>query len=131
MTIHLYSSGIVLIALAVVHVIFPQKFNWKNELSNLSLINRQMMQVHTFFIALFVGLNGLLNILGAELLQEGPLAKLIAGGLTVFWGCRLFCQFFVYSPLLWKGKTFETLVHVVFGAFWAYLTIMYTLLWMQ
>ena len=131
MTIHLYISGIVLIALALVHIIFPKKFNWKNELSNLSLINRQMMQVHTFFIALFVGLNGLLNLLGAGLLQDGPLAKLVTGGLAIFWGCRLFFQFFVYSPLLWKGKTFETFVHVVFGAFWAYLTIIYTFLCMQ
>lgn len=90
-----------------------------------------MMQVHTFFIALFVGLNGLLNILGAGLLQNGPLAKLVTSGLAVFWGCRLFFQFFVYSPLLWKGKTFETLVHVLFGAFWAYLTIIYVVLWMQ
>ena len=51
---HLKAIGILLMALASVHIIFPKYFNWKEELRALSLINRQMMLVHTFFIVLTV-----------------------------------------------------------------------------
>ncbi len=46
--------GFLLITLALVHIIFPKYFNWNKELKALSLINRQMMTVHTFFIAFTV-----------------------------------------------------------------------------
>jgi hypothetical protein len=52
--------GGLLILLAMLHLIFPKYFNWKQELSSLSLVNRQIMYVHTFFIAFVVFLMGLL-----------------------------------------------------------------------
>lgn len=114
-----------LMALALVHVIFPKCFNWRAELSQLSLMNRQMMVVHTFFIALTVFLIGLLSFSSAEMLITTPLGKRIALGLAIFWTIRAFTQFFVYSTTLWKGKAFETTVHVVFSAFWIYMSAVY------
>lgn len=114
-----------LMALALVHVIFPKYFNWRAELSQLSLMNRQMMVVHTFFIALTVFLIGLLSFSSAEMLITTPLGKRIALGLAIFWTIRAFTQFFVYSTALWKGKAFETTVHVVFSAFWIYMSAVY------
>ena len=54
MEVHLKIIGILLMLLALVHTIFPRYFNWKNELKELSLMNRQMMKIHTFFIAVTV-----------------------------------------------------------------------------
>ena len=54
MEIHYKIIGIILIALAFSHVIFPKYFKWEKELKSLSLINQQIMKVHTFFIALVV-----------------------------------------------------------------------------
>ena len=48
MHIHLKIIGVLLMSLALVHVIFPRYFHWKEELKDLSLMNRQMMKVHTF-----------------------------------------------------------------------------------
>ena len=125
MDIHLRIIGTMLMALALVHVIFPKYFNWRAELSQLSLMNRQMMVVHTFFIALTVFLIGLLSFSSAEMLITTPLGKRIALGLAIFWTIRAFTQFFVYSTTLWKGKAFETTVHVVFSAFWIYMSAVY------
>lgn len=125
MAIHLKIIGILLMALALLHFIFPRYFNWKNELPALSLINRQMMVVHTFFIALMVFLMGLLCLSSADELIETSLGKKVALGLAVFWSIRLFIQFFGYSADLWKGKTFETLVHILFSLLWAYLSIVF------
>ena len=125
MEIHIQIIGTLLIVLSLIHVIFPSYFNWKNELQHLSLINRQMMTVHTFFIALTVFLIGLLCVTSASELIETSLGKKISLGLAVFWTIRLFTQIFIYSPKLWKGKTFETIVHVLFTIFWAYMSLVF------
>ena len=54
MELHLKIAGAILIFLGFMHIAFPKYFNWKKELSQLSLINNQMMYVHTFFLALTV-----------------------------------------------------------------------------
>ena len=117
--------GIVLIALALVHVVFPKYFNWDKELGTLSLINRQMMLVHTFFISLIVFLMGLLCLISTNELMETDIGKKISFGLAIFWTMRLLIQFFGYSSKLWKGKVFETSVHVVFIFLWSYLSFIF------
>ena len=119
--------GALLIMLALVHVIFPKYFDWKKELQSLSLINRQMMVVHTFFIALVVLLMGLICLVYSAELVYNSFGKVISLGLGIFWGVRFFIQFFGYSSKLWKGKIFETSVHIVFSLFWGYITSIFLL----
>ena len=125
MGIHFKIIGVLLIALALVHIFFPKYFNWKEELKSLSLINRQMMTVHTFFIALTVFLMGMLCLTSSNELVETNFGKKISLGLGVFWTVRLFFQFFGYSSNLWKGKKFETAMHILFSLFWLYLSVMF------
>ncbi len=122
MYIHLKIISIFLMSLALLHVGFPKYFNWKKELSSLSLINKQMMEVHTFFIALLVFLIGVLCFSATAEILHTSLGKKVSFGLGIFWLIRLFFQFFVYSSKLWKGKTFETIMHILFTAFWLYLS---------
>jgi len=127
MELHIRIIGVLLMALATVHIVFPRFFEWKTELSSLQLINRQLMYVHTFFIALVVFLMGLLCISSAHELTSTTLGKRIGLGLGIFWMCRLFFQFFVYSSTLWKGKRLETAIHVVFSFFWTYFSFVFFL----
>lgn len=121
MAIHLKIIGFLLIGLALVHAIFPRYFLWKTELAPLSLVNRQMMYVHTFFVAFVVFLMGLLCVDSAHELVGTPLGKKVALGFGIFWLAQLIAQFFGYSSKLWKGKRFETGVHIIFTLFWSYL----------
>lgn len=125
MEFHLKVTGLLLTLLAAVHIIFPTYFNWKKELVSLSLVNRQMMYIHTFFIALVVFLMGLLCLTSAAELINTSLGRKIGLVLGVFWLVRLYVQFFGYSSLLWKGKKFETTVHVLFSLLWAYLSVVF------
>jgi hypothetical protein len=125
MYIQLIITGVLLIALALVHFIFPSYFNWKKELPLISLVNRQLMTIHTFFIALTVLLMGLLCLVATDDLINTRLGKVITTGLAIFWTIRLIIQFFGYSPKLWKGKTFETIVHVFFVFLWIYLSFIF------
>lgn len=125
MKTHFEIIGILLMMLAFIHIIFPKYFKWKEDLKSLSLINRQMMTIHTFFIALTVFLMGLLCFSSANELENTRLGKSICLGLGIFWLIRLFIQFFGYSKELWQGKVFETTVHVLFSLLWTYLSVVF------
>lgn len=113
------------ILLALVHLIFPAYFNWTKDLKPLSLINRQMMYIHTFFIALALLLTGLLCVTAATDLVQTGLGRKMCLGFGIFWTIRLLIQFFGYSSVLWKGKLFETTVHILFTVVWAYFSTVF------
>ncbi|GAB4093229.1 hypothetical protein [Flaviaesturariibacter terrae] len=129
MLLQLKIIGVLLLCLAALHCIFPRYFRWREELAGLSLMNRQMMGIHTFFIAVTVGLMGLLCLAAGEELLQTPLGKKLALGLALFWALRFGIQFFGYSPQLWRGKRFETAVHVAFTLLWAYLVAVFLLVY--
>jgi hypothetical protein len=129
MELHLKIIGWILVVLAIIHVVFPKRFNWTEELSSLSLINRQVMYVHTFFIALVVLLMGILCLTSAKELIETDLGNKIVLGLGIFWMLRLLIQFFGYSSTLWKGKIFETTIHIVFSLLWIYLSTIFLMIY--
>ena len=122
---HYKIIGIILIVLAFVHVIFPKYFKWEKELKSLSLINQQIMKVHTFFIALVVFLIGFLCLTSSNELINTELGKKVSLGFGIFWSFRLLIQFFGYSSKLWKGKKMETIVHIIFSILWTYLSYVF------
>lgn len=128
MEIQLKIIGIFLILLAAIHAFFPKYFNWKNELSSLAMINRQLMYIHSFFIAFAILLIGILCITSSKELIDTSLGKKISLGLGIFWATRLFIQFFGYSAKLWRGKTFETSIHIFFSILWCYITTIFILI---
>lgn len=127
MQLQLELIGALLVALAGLHAGFARYFDWRREFAVVSLLNRQMMYVHTFFIALAVGLMGLLCLTSAAELVGTPLGRRVALGLGAFWLARLLIQFFGYSPTLWRGKRFETIIHVLFALLWAYVSAVFLL----
>ena len=127
MLLQLRIIGFALIVLALLHAAFARYFNWRTEFAPVSLINRQMMYVHTFFVAFMVLLMGVLCLTSAPDLVGTPLGRRVALGCGVFWLARLLIQFFGYSPELWRGKRFETGVHVIFIGFWSYLSAVFLL----
>jgi hypothetical protein len=118
-------AGVLMIGLAALHAFFPRRFGWKTEFATIGLLSRQMMYVHTFFIALTILLMGVLCLTSAGDLVATPLGRRISLGLAFFWFARLVIQFFGYSSELWRGKRFETAMHLAFSVFWVYLTTVF------
>lgn len=131
MELHLKITGILLILLAFIHIAFPRYFKWKTELRSVNLINRQMLYVHAFFIAFAVFLMGLLCLTSATELTTTTFGKRISLGVGIFWATRLFFQFFGYSSKLWKGRKFETTMHILFSILWTYLSTVFILTYLQ
>ena len=131
MELHLKIIGSSLILLGLVHAIFPRQFNWKQELGSLSIVNKEMMYVHTFFIAFSLFLIGLLCLTSSTDLITTTFGKRISLGLGIFFFLRLLVQFFGYSSKTWRGKTFETVVHILFSIFWTYITTIFILIYLS
>ena len=125
MEIHVKIVGSLMIALSLMHIVIPKYFKWEQELAPLSLITKQIVYVHTFFVAFMVLLMGLLCITYTHELVYDPFGRVISVGLFGFWLIRLMFQFFVYSPKVWRGKRFETVMHVVFAVLWLYFTCVF------
>ncbi|MDB5208525.1 MAG: hypothetical protein JWR72_3600 [Flavisolibacter sp.] len=117
-----------MIILAFIHFIFPRHFKWKDELVSLSLINKQLMYVHTFFIALNVLLMGVFCIYATNDILHTRLGQQLSFGLFIFWATRLIFQFFVYSSKLWSGKRFETIIHILFSILWIYFSAVFLMI---
>ena len=126
--VYLRVAGALQIGLAMAHVFFPRRFNWKEELSRLSLLNRQIFLVHTAFISFVLLMFGGLSLFAPKtLLHSGQLSRLVLGGLAGFWGVRLIFQWFVYDRKLWRGNSFNTFIHFLFTGLWAYLAGVYAI----
>ena len=119
--LHLRVVGVLLLALVALNLYVPRRFNWRGELATISLLNRQIFQVHAAFICVILVMFAALALFyPRELLEPTPLARAILAGLAAFWLLRLLTQWFVYDPRLWRGRRFETIVHLVFTGVWTY-----------
>jgi hypothetical protein len=124
--VHLKVVGVLLVALGLAHSLFGRYFNWKQELAPLSLLTRQVFQVHGFFIALVVAMMGVCSLFyTTALLASGDLSRVVLSGFLIFWLSRLAIQLFVYDPAIWRGRRFYAFMHVVFTIFWIYVVLTY------
>ena len=120
--LHLRIVGALLVGLGLANTLFSRHFGWHEELENVSLLTRQIFHVHHFFVALMIGMQGVLCLVFPQtLIQRSLLATLVLAGLLIFWGFRLTFQFFVYDSRLWRGHAFNTRVHILFALLWMYL----------
>ena len=120
---HLRAIGVLMALLAIVNLFVPGRFNWREELSRVSLLNRQIFVAHTVFIVLVVVLTSALLLTCAEaLLEPTRLSRAVLLGLTIFWGLRMLMQWFFYSPQVWRGNRLHTALHGMFSLAWVYVT---------
>jgi hypothetical protein len=121
--LHLRVAGVLMGALVVVNLFVPGRYRWREELSRLSLLNRQVFQVHAVFIVLTLALFSALLLTCADaLIEPTRLSRAVLVGLTIFWAVRAMMQWFFYSPAIWRGHRFHTAMHWIFSATWVYVT---------
>ena len=131
--LHLRLTGVVMASLVVVNLVVPGRFHWREEMSRLSLVNRQIFQAHSVFLILTLALfSALLLTCGPALLEPTRLSRAVLSGLTVFWGLRMVMQWCFYSPLIWRGHRFNTMMHYTFSVVWVYVTTVFAVaLWVN
>ena len=102
--------------LVVINLFVPSRFHWREEMARLSLLNRQIFQAHSVFLVLMLALFSALLLTSADALVEPTrLSRAVLGGLTMFWALRMVMQWWFYSPEIWRGQRFFTIMHAVFS----------------
>lgn len=120
--------GVCLILQSFAHIHLHKRLKWGEEAARMSPFNAAVFHVHTFFICLVLVMMGLpLAIDPGLLLEKSKIGAWAAWSLCVFWGCRLWCQWFTYNPAWWKGQRFEISMHWVFTGVWLALTVIFGL----
>lgn len=124
--VNLRAVGVFMAALVVMNLFVPRHLGWHEEMRRLSLLNRQIFEVHAIFIVLVLAMFAVLLLSSSDaLLEPSRLSRLVLGGLTIFWGLRLFVQWGYYSPATWRGNRLRTAMHYGFSIAWIYVTAVF------
>jgi len=96
--IALYLGGICHFGILIASATAPRALNWRENLTPLPKLLRQMFWVYGSFIVLMIVSFGTLSLIHAETLVEAtPLARSVCAVIAVFWTVRLAVQFFVFD----------------------------------
>ena len=121
-------AGAGLVLLALVHIPIGHHLGWRDDAARMSPVNRSIFHVHTLFICVVLVMMGLPSLCAPEIFLERTRAgSWLSWSFAAFWALRLYCQWFVYAPELWRGKRLETAVHYWFTLIWCALSALYAL----
>ena len=124
LVLNLRISGIALALLGLAHGLFGRFLDWGTDLSKLTVLNRQIFLVHTFYIGYFVTALGILDVCFAQtLMRPEPLSRFLLSVMTLTWAVRLVIQLFVWDKAIWRDNFFRSNVHYGLILFWTYVTV--------
>ena len=98
MVVWIEVAGLVHWAIAAANIALPKKLNYRENLSHVTPMFRQVFVVHSVYIVAVVAALGYICLrFAAELAGDEPLARFLALGLALFWGIRLVIHLFYYD----------------------------------
>ena len=95
----LYTGGVLHLAWAGCHLLFPRIFNWKQSLDELDSMNRATYQVLNLSLVFLFAALGYISLAFAQDLLSLALGKKLLGIITAFWLLRLSLQFKFYRAV--------------------------------
>jgi len=108
-------AGAVQLGVAILNLALVRLLRWKEELSGLPLLMREVFQVHVWFISLTLTILGAMTLRFAESMaaRANPALTWLAAMIAIFWGLRVLIQIGYYDVSHWRGKTGRTIIHVL------------------
>ncbi len=121
---HLRISGALFVLLGLAHAGFGKRLNWTEDLAKLSVVNRHIFLVHSFYSAMLLVMLGALSLFMTDaLLQPGLLSSAILGGMTLLWTVRLGIQWLFFDRSIWVGHVANRRIHYLLTVFWVYVAL--------
>jgi len=115
-----------LILLALLHLPIGKHLQWGEDCKRLTPVNESVFHVHTFFICLVLVMMALPCLFEPSIfLTPSRAGAWLSWSFAGFWVVRLYFQWFVYKPGLWRGKPVETAVHGLFTLIWIALSSLF------
>jgi membrane protein YdbS with pleckstrin-like domain len=119
-------AGLGIIALALAHIQMSRVLRWREEAALMSPASESVFHVHTLFVCAILVMIGLPALIAPQIfLERSDAGAWLTWTCSAFWLLRLLVQWFVFPSALWRGKPFETRMHILFTMVWAGLTALF------
>jgi len=98
---------------AVLNLNLVRILGWKAEVAGMSVLVREVFQIHTWFISLTLLIFAVLTWRFGSVMVSGEemTARWLAVAMGIFWGVRAVLQVTHYSVSHWHGNRARTVVH--------------------
>ena len=121
----IWFAGMLHLLMAGTSLLLAHPLRYRENLSRVSPIIRQIFIVHSGYITLvLLGFGALCFGFAVDLAGGSPLGKSISGFLSLFWALRIFVQFFYYDS---KMKSEHPVLNAGFLAVFIYLTLVFAI----
>jgi len=101
----LWLAGLVQVAIAFANVFLPKKLNYRDNLSRVAPIIRQVFVVHSVYIVAVVLLFAAVTFgFAGELASGRGLGRFLAAAMALFWLCRAPVQLLYYDASLRRAN---------------------------
>jgi len=119
MKIVLVLAGLGQLALALGSLALPKVLRWGDDTARLRPLTRQVFWTYATYIWVTNVCFGLLSTFAPGLLLDGtPLARVVTGYITIYWGARVLVQLFYFdrseAP---AGRFYELAEYALVGLF--------------
>jgi len=96
-----WAAGVVHLGIAAANFILPAKLRYRENLSKVSPMIRQIFIVHSaYIVGVLVGFGVLCFFFAHDLARSSRLGKFLGGFISLFWLSRSVIQFFYYDSEL-------------------------------
>ena len=101
------------LGVVVLNLFLVRLMNWRRDLETMSLLIREVFQIHIYFISITLAIFGTLTwrFAGEIATAAHPLCVWLAAGIGIFWAIRSVMQWSHYSAVHWRGDRLRTLIH--------------------
>lgn len=115
------------IIIAVLGLFIARMLDWKEAISNMPLLVREVFQIHGWFISVALFIFGTLTWRFAPDIAAGTheFLRWFAAGVGIFWGLRCLMQWTYYSSVHWRGIADRTAIHWILFLSYAAFTATY------
>ena len=113
-------AGAGMIVLALAHIPMGRHLGWREDAARMSPQSESIFHVHTFFVCVMLIVMGVRALFAPQIFIEPTAAAAwLSWTYAVVWALRLYVQWFVFPRELWRGKSFETAMHLMFTVIWS------------
>lgn len=129
LTFSLQTVAVLQLGVAIINLRLVRILHWEEEVKNMSLLLRQVFQIHGWYISLTMAIFAVLTwrFAGEMAIGAHPALQWLCGSIALFWGSRVILQFVHYSPSHWKGRPGRTVIHCLLILTYTGFTITYLL----
>ena len=110
---------------AILNLFLVRMLGWKEDLSRMPLLMREVFQVHAWFISVKLAIFAVITWRFSGEMTTNAACRWLAGGIGFFWAIRVFLQFGYYSGSHWKGQAALTAIHMILALMYGGFAVIY------